>query len=146
MQSVVGSQEERVVGLPSSLLIWRRACLSCGLQSSESAGGKARAMSRRMLKCDIFARILIEGILPANLKLASRTSKFLEEWRCHALPKGLCCIPAFFTSGSTLQCRPLSSASSSAGAVGGWEPGGKSGRVAKLFLDLEECLLVLWVA
>ena len=55
-QSVVGSHEERVVGLPSSFLILRRTCLSRGLHSSESAELKDRTMSRRirMLKRDIF--------------------------------------------------------------------------------------------
>jgi len=33
-----------------------------------------------------------------------------------------------------------------AAAVGVWEPGGEGGWVAKLFLDLQKGLLVLWVA
>ncbi|TKY59572.1 hypothetical protein E2542_SST16662 [Spatholobus suberectus] len=62
-QSVVGSQEERVAGLPSSFLNWRRACLSCGLHTSESAGVKASTMSRRMLKRDMVTGILIRSDL-----------------------------------------------------------------------------------
>ncbi|KAK7400224.1 hypothetical protein VNO78_11424 [Psophocarpus tetragonolobus] len=49
-QSVFGSHEDRVVGLPRSFFIRRRACLSCGLHSSERAGVKGRAMSSWMIK------------------------------------------------------------------------------------------------
>ena len=51
-QSVVGSHEERVVGLPRSFLNWRRACLSCGLHSSESALPKNTTMSKTMVKVE----------------------------------------------------------------------------------------------
>jgi len=56
---VVGSHEERVVGLPRSFLIWRRACLSCGLHSSECAVLKDTRMTKIMLKLeDMVAGIL----------------------------------------------------------------------------------------
>jgi len=58
-QSVFGSQEERVVGLPRSFLIWRRASLSCGLHSSESAVLKTRTM---MTSTVMLKRAMLLGI------------------------------------------------------------------------------------
>ena len=49
-----------MVGLPSSFLICRRACLSCGLHSSDSAVLQSRTMmSTMMLKRAMFAGIPI---------------------------------------------------------------------------------------
>jgi hypothetical protein len=64
-QSVVGFHEESSVGLPSSFLIWRRACLSCGLHFSESEGMTKCCVvriRRRSSKCCMVDDIILFSI------------------------------------------------------------------------------------